>query len=202
VAPSPTLALSPTPVPRVPADGSIETGTYRIGPDSIRVTIPLGWEAGYTGTYIGKNPEQSTEVYLQTYPSDVSVYTDACQSGDALQSIGPSVDDLVTALRSQQNSDVSEPVDVTVGGRAAKRFEVSVPEGLDLAGCSIGRLQIWLAPPDWYLSFAEPTEVTTVLVVDGPSGRIVFTSGGFEDATDADLAELDAIIASMVIEDG
>jgi hypothetical protein len=37
-------------------------------------------------------------------------------------------------------------------------------------------------------------------IVDAPSGRIVVGTGDEPEATEADLAELDAIIASMVIE--
>lgn len=57
------------------------------------------------------------------------VYTDACDTisdeGYQGRPIGPTVDDLVTALDEQKHTEMSEPIDVTIGGYSGKRFEMT-----------------------------------------------------------------------------
>ena len=198
--PSPTFAPSPTEIPRLPESGPIDAGTYRMGAGpTILVTVPSGWTS-LDGMSIRKHANQPNEVTaLQLYSPDIRVFADACQSDGTDEPVGPTTDDLLAALLVQENSNVSDPVDATVGGLRGKSFEISAPAGIDLAQCSIGSLQIWVDSTRSYLAgIGLDGGVATVFVADAPGGRIV-NNPSLGDATPADIAERDAILASIQI---
>jgi hypothetical protein len=200
VMPSATLTSSPTEIPRLPLSGPIDAGTYRMGTGpTFLVTVPQGWTST-GGTQIIKNLEQPNEVTaLELYSADIQVFADACQSEGTEELIGPTTDDLLAALLAQENSDISDPVDVTIGGLPGKRFEVSVPDGIDIALCSIGSLQIWVDSAGSYLAgVGLDDSPSNVAVADAPGGRLLLTLP-LGDAPAADIAERDAIIASIEI---
>jgi hypothetical protein len=196
--PTATPSAEPTEVSRLPNSGPIEPGTYLLGPTTMRITVPSGWDAGFGGFDIRKHRDQPNEVGLSS-SDEIRVFEDACATDVTPPPTGPSAEDLVAALQAQDNSDVSEPVDVTVDGHSGVRIDITAPEGLDIASCTDGRLRIWEDTPG-YLTVVEP-ETAPVYVVQTPSGRIVFGTGHGPEATEADLAELDAIVASIVIQD-
>ena len=164
--------------------------------------MPSGWDVAEGS--IRKHRDQPGELTVSFASPNIAVYPDACANDVTPPQVGPTTDDLLAALRAQENSDISEAVDVTVGDIAATRVEVSVPEGLDLGTCSNRVLRIWTAPGTGYLAFGgDPTgqyTPTPIYIAQTPSGRVVFDFGHAPDATAADVAELDAIVGSMVIE--
>jgi hypothetical protein len=200
--PSPTPGPTSTPsaetavVPRLPDSGPIEAGTYVLGDTPIRITVPPGWDAQANGFDIRKNLGQPDEVGLSS-SQETRVYDDACATDGRPRQTGPTADDLLAALMSQENSDSSEPLETTVGGRVTTRIEITIPEGLELSSCTGGVLRIW-EDTAGHLTLGG-TETAPIYVVRSASGRIVFGTGHGPAATAADLAELDAIIGSMVI---
>ncbi|MET1232903.1 MAG: hypothetical protein ABWY52_08660, partial [Candidatus Limnocylindrales bacterium] len=154
-----------------PPYGQIPAGTYRIGDTPIVATFPSGWENPFDGLDFRKNRDLPGEVILGFYSPDIAVYPDACATEVTPAVTGPTGDDLMAALRAQKNSVVSDPVDVTLGGVAAKRLEVSVPMGLDLASCHPDALRIWTATGGGYLSWggeAPPYRPAPVYIVETP----------------------------------
>ena len=95
--------------------------------------MPAGWSARADG-YVYKNADQPDELGLTTFVV-THVYADACKSEGTLTAVGSTVDDMVSALVDQVDSDASAPVDVTLGGHPAKRIDVSIPADLDLSTC-------------------------------------------------------------------
>jgi hypothetical protein len=102
-------------------------------------------------------------------------------------------------LRAQANVVVAEPVTVRMGGRDVMRVDVSTPAGLDLATCTEGIYRNWESSESGYLATNEPKTATIYLAQTG-AGRIVFWFEHAPDASAADVAELDAMVESMVIE--
>jgi hypothetical protein len=209
-APSPAATPEPTEVPRLPGEGPIDAGTYQMGSrPTFLVTVPAGW-VSLGGFNLRKHADEPTELALDTFAPDLRVFADACQSEGTGQAIGASADDLVAALRAQANSEVSDPVEVPIGrpiagyytGRAT-RLDISVPAGLDLAGCSNAGLQIWVdSTGENYLATGDdPAIVATVYIVDTGSGRLVFLPHHEPDAPASDVTELNAIVASIEVID-
>lgn len=198
-APSTTATPEPTLAPQLPAEGPIDAGTYRMGSGpTFMVTIPPGWVSD-GGMSLRKNWDQPSEVALFVYSAAIEVFADACASEGAEEPIGPTAEDLIAALRSQENSDLAEPVDTTVAGVPGTRLEISAPADLDLDQCSIGSLQVWKnVGEDHYLAGVglSGSAPATAYVADTPGGRLLYVPEP-GDGTAADIAELDAIIASI-----
>ena len=145
--PTPTPSSTPSASPS-PALGPLDPGTYRIGDVGVTTvpftfTVPAGW-TGRADGYVFKEPDEpgglAFDVSVVTH-----VYADACKSEGTLTPVGPTVDDLVSALVDQADSDATAPVDVTFGGHPAKRVDISIPADLDSATCRHGgeAIQIW-----------------------------------------------------------
>jgi hypothetical protein len=196
-----TPTPEPTEVPRLPTSGALAAGTYRMGNGpTLQVTVPAGWvSAG--GMSVRKNLDQPNEVALDVWPADIRVFANACQSEGTEQPIGPTVDDLIAALQAQENSDLTDPVAVTVAGVPGFRLEISAPAGLDITQCSIESLQIWVdaGGTNYLAGVGHPPAVAIVYVADTPAGRLHYGSGSSEAASAADIAELDAVVASIEI---
>jgi hypothetical protein len=195
---APTASADSGP-PRLPASGSIEAGTYLMGSGpTFLITVPPGWVS--LGTSIRKNLDQPNEVAFLLYRADIDVFADACESAGTEERIGPTAEDLIAALVAQENSDIADPVDATVAGLPGTRLEVSTPASLDTSQCSIGSLQIWVdSSGNNYLSGLGPGGVVTAYVADTPGGRLLYVPGGEAEATSADIAERDAMIATIEI---
>jgi len=197
---APTASADTGP-PRLPASGPIAAGTYLMGSGpTFLITVPPGW-VSVNGMSIRKNPDQSTEVAVDMFRAGIDVFADACESDGTAERIGPTAEDLIAALVAQENSDISDPVAVTVAGLPGSQFDVSAPDGLDVTRCSIGSLQIWVddSGNNYFAGVGLSDEPTTVYVADAPGGRILYHLNKKGPA--ADVAELDAMIASMEIEE-
>jgi hypothetical protein len=202
---SPTPTVEPSEAaPLSPIDGPLMARTYRMPTSpSILLTFPAGWAARGEGESwdIRKNRDQPDELVFEVWGPDIRVYPDACANNVQPPPTGPTAADLIAALDAQAHADVSDPVDVMVGGRPGQRLDISIPDDLDIAQCYEGTARIWTG--DSYLAFGpEPIGIVAPIhVVETASGRIVFGWRDNPAASAADRAELDAIVASMVIED-
>ncbi len=198
----PQPSPSPTAVPRVPSSGSIEPGTYLVtdGDSTFRVTFPAGWDV-VDGQDFRKHRDQRGELSFGIYSRDINVWPDSCATRELPPSTGPTADDLVAALLAQENSDVSEPAEITIDGLPGVRLDVSVPEGLDTAACVPEALRIWSDAADNAnrLAFGGPG-TTPIYIVETPSGRIVLGTGADPVATAPDKAELQAVLDSIDFE--
>ena len=122
------------------------------------------------------------------------VYSDGCKAsqGPPDVPVGPTVDDFVEAVASYSSLDVSEPVDVEVGGHPAKYLSVTTPA--DVAACP--NFQIW--DPTAYAQGAS--NLWHIWVVDVDGVRIVVHGSEFPETSPQRSAELRAIVDSLRIE--
>lgn len=214
--PTPTPEPTPTVTPLALRPGQLEPGTYVISDVDAPIrtlvrftfTVPAGWNARSGDLYISKRPDTAGE--LAFVPWVVThVYADACQSEGTLTEVGPTVDDLVAALVDQANSEATVPVDLEVGGYPAKFISMSVPTDLDTATCRFPGvlIQIWAdaGETDFFAIPADPANpaadsVGDVYIVDVNGDTVVILAGYTPDSSAADIAELEAIIASIQFE--
>lgn len=230
--PSPTATLEPTatpeptaePTPESDPEGVLAPGTYvaRLLPapnDSLTVTftVPAGWStSGGDSSSLGAlipagDPDVGPPGGIMIQFDDVTTLNgDPCDwSGTADDvSVGPAVDDLVNALLAQTAYEVSDPMDVTIGGYSGKRVDIVHPtepfagESADAPDCDDGNYRIWSTrvhgPHPIYGQGPANRWQTNVLDVDGT--RLVIVAADFPGTSPADHAEMDAIIDSFVIE--
>ncbi len=184
----------------------IEAGTYEIEPSAwsvvgYSVTIPEGWAVQYGQGFV-KHPDTSQEMGF--YPFVVEeVHADTCPgtNGEAVRP-GPGVDDLVSALRAQAGPEVSEPAADTLGDQETTRLDLRVPEGYDLSGCNaadIG-LQVWYSEPADKNLLLLPGKPARLHIFEVEGQRQVFVVEHAEDATEDDIAELQAVLDSIEID--
>jgi hypothetical protein len=211
--PSPTPTSTPTPsLSLLPSSGSLDAGSYYIdewGPASPRIafTVPAGWAT--TEGFVHKNRGAVAPVYAPgSGPGDVvfftwtvsHVYADACQWQGSLVDAGTTVDQLANVLVGQKGRVASAATDVNVGGVPAKRIEMTNPASLDLTTCDDFILRFWPDPgPDESggvcCTAVGSTDIVYVLAVNG--NRAVVVARHQADSSAADVAELDAIVATI-----
>ena len=116
-------------------------------------TVPAtGWSA-FDPVFVGKNLAgggDTFDLYLSPFLV-ANTYTGGCHwLGTALTPpVGPTVDDLATALIAQAGPGASPPVAVTMDGHPGKKVELSIPKDLDVATCdSDGEIAIGIARRD------------------------------------------------------
>jgi hypothetical protein len=175
-------------------------------PADITFTVPPGWMSLYGIPH--KDRGGPGEIAVGNWII-ANVYTDPCRWQGSLLSpaVGPTIDDLATALVAQKDRNATAPTDVMLGGYPAKRVELSIPADLDPATCDEEILRTWEAPgEDTALDNAtkeigmHPGQLNVVYIVDVDGDRLVIDTWHMPGTSDADLAELDAILASMRIE--
>jgi hypothetical protein len=216
---SPAVAATPNPCP-TPDDSipdvqgpsgrtELELGTYWVDPDvdactPLRVlfTIPAdGWQA-WTGTY---KPEEGAEEDRRVGVSIVSVtnlVVDGCTDHNlAAPPVGPTVDDLATALADLDPFLVtSPPSDVTIYGYSGKYLELALPE-MAFAECVGGEVISWDAPVLSYPFHGYlPRLIEEFWILDVQGSRLVIVANRVPDSAPEDIAELRAILDSIQIE--
>ena len=228
-APTPTPTLIPSPSessdPSIqdimalpPLAPGLEPGTYFIDPDGdastpLRVTYEIaadGWsqwigaakfsEVGHTGLSI-------TTV--------TNLVGDGCL--DHLRAdppIGPSVDDLATALTDLSPFEVtSPPTDVTIYGYSGKHLVWTVPDlpvegepgDQRFTGCQGRQLMSWVAfidtvNGDGFYGYTGPGYIEEFWILDVDGTRLMIAAETSPDSPLQDIAERDAILDSIQIQ--
>jgi hypothetical protein len=214
--PSPTQGIQD--IWAIPAFSSLAMGTYFIDPDldastPLRVVYDVpaeGWSQ-WTGAakFAG---EGHVGLSITTVRNLVS---DGCSDhSHSDPPVGPSVDELATALADLAPFQVtSPPKDVTVYGYSGTYLELTVPDlpvegsGDDLrfTGCLGGDLKSWVAPfdsaqGDAFYGYTGPGYTEEFWILDVEGTRLVIAAERSADSPERDLAELIAILDSIRIE--
>jgi hypothetical protein len=175
-----------------------------VGEKSIYLTVPAGWES-FDPSFVLKHPDEeaggwglAVEAWLVG-----NVYTDPCRRAASNPPVGPTVDDLVSALVKEAGPNASAVTDTTLGGYRAKRIVLTVPADVDLATCREESYSWWNhrdEPTGWGPRIFGQARVDTVYVLDIDGTRQVVTAGYLPNSTAADRAEQDQIVASIRFE--
>jgi hypothetical protein len=164
-------------------------------------TLPAGWAS--SGGLVSKHLHEPGEVAFSAWTVD-QVYADPCHWQRS--ALGPLDIGLIPlregGLRNQLGRHASEVSFVRLGGQFAWRIDLSVPADLDLATCDRGEFRGWT---EWDVvdganSHSAPGQIDVVYMVDVDRRALVIDASHMPLASEADLAELQAILASMTIE--
>lgn len=212
LAPTPSPTLAPTPAP-IPEDAGMAAGTYFTNPLpapddglTLMLTVPDGWHGfGGGSIYPGTAPGLALQFLDVT-----SINSDLCKwkgpEGDV--SAGTTVDDLVAALTAQTAYEVSDPVDVSIGGYSGKRVDVVFPakffDGTESSApdCDDGVTRLWSTrgggEGNIYGQGPDNRWQSNILDVDGT--RLIIVVQDFPNDPAEARAGAQAIVDSMVIE--
>lgn len=206
-------------VPQIEEFVPLEPGRWYVDPDGndatpLRVSFDIPAD-GWVSWLGAANFSGQSHVALSTMTVD-NLSVDACTDHAPRDpAVGPTVDDLATALTQLPPFQVtSPPRDVTVLGYSGRHLQITVPDlpvdsdrgDISFAGCTAGNLTTWYSPlhdggaSPFFGYNGEPgrTEDFWILDVDGTRLVLSVTSG--PGSLDEDVVELDAILASLRIE--
>ena len=190
---------------------TLEPGRYFLDPDddpatSLVVSFEIaaeGWSP-FLGVY---KKVRNADVNAQTGMTDLHIVTienlgrHACTDHrPADPPVGPSVDDLATALAALEPFEVSvPPTDVTLLGYEGKHVQLTMLLD-DIDSCEDGYLSSWWAPQGDYNAYpAEPGRTEDFWILDVDGQRLVIASNQGPASSAEDLAERDAIFDSIRI---
>ena len=202
--PAPTPESTSIPTPPVMIGGELDAGTYRItrveGVDAT-ITVPAGWASvqSYGVGQEADGPESFTAVVI--WPSDAEaarVYADPCQwqNGYVDPPVGPTVDDLASALADQPQRGDAVPVDVSLDGYQGKMIELTVPTDIDFADCWSGTFRSWEGR-----FHSGPGQVDRVYILDVGGQRVVIDAHFLPGTSEAARVEQQAIVDSIQLQE-
>lgn len=149
---------------------TLAAGRYRIPLDdtlAFDVDVPAETYAHSDGLYLSHGPVVlKTEVAGEYY----GVPDDACRDR-RIEPAGPTVDDLVTAIRDTRPYQVSEPEDVRLDGHPGTYLEIRIPAGYDATSCRDGQVAL-PGNPSTYNNL-EPGYVGYWWILDVDGQRVV-----------------------------
>ena len=209
----PSVAPSPTAAPSV-ASPSTPVGGRAPGPffftgvgdgPAITVTIPApGWD-GDGGTLVkndNSDPPDGAGMIGPWYGA-LYVYGDPCRwSTTTPKNPATTVDELVAALTAQKSRDASAPVDITVDGYSGKSITLHVPDDAVFNNCDGGKFGSWQTAavstdgPERY--HQGPGQIDELLILEVSGKLMVFDAAYYTGTPTGDLAELHAMLDSMI----
>ena len=196
--------------------GPLEPGSYFIDPDGddttpLRVTyeVPDGWSSWFGA--IKEDDFGHTALSIITVPN---VVTDGCRDHTPLDPpVGPTVDDLATALSRLAPFEVTAPpTDVTLLGYQGKHLALTVPVDLrvdsgaenfhDFADCLDGELHSWISTNNEgsFSGYEAPGHTEEFWILDVQGTRLVLVKDASPNTPAQDIAERDAIFDTIRIE--
>jgi hypothetical protein len=224
--PSPTAAPTSTPVaigsPSALPRGTLTGGRYSIQPFSdlpsltIAADIPAGWEGFPTNGAFVKSFQDDLGVVIAFMKAD-GLFSDPCQwdldgtgvygqPGDVV--VGPTVDDLVTALTANTSYTSTTPSPLTLGEFEGQELVIQVPLDIDMATCDRetggpgkGLYYVFSGRwAGWYAQGPGPGYRWHLFIVDVGGTRLITAVGYYDGVTpQADVAAAQAIVESFEI---
>jgi hypothetical protein len=167
-------------------------------PPMATLELPEGWSNfGAFAMWPFPGGDAGVPFLAMQYWTVHAVLADPCEGYEEV-AVGPSVEDLATALAEQPRTRVTDPVEVTLDGAEGLYLELTAPQKLDFASCSSGYFKLWTSMPADGEHTAESPGVTEHLwILDLEGERAVVATIGATDVAPEDLEELDAIVEKV-----
>jgi hypothetical protein len=199
----------------LPSTGALAPGLYFMpNPDPvcaggcaayhrIYFTLPAGWAARHGLVY--KHLNQPGEVAFSAWTVD-QVYANPCHwQGSALSSrdaTGALILAPELANQALRGAGPHALTPVRLGGVGALRIDLSVPADLNISTCDKGEFRSWT---EWHVvdganSHNAPGQIDAVYMIAVDRRPLTVDASHMPAASEADLAELEAVLASMIID--
>jgi hypothetical protein len=203
----PTAAPAPRPLPDdlpTPAGEYFLAGDslYGVPPLRISFSVPsdrwLSWGPGI----LTDEPDVRAVVGV-SFIGVANVYVDSCRwdtRGVQDPAVGPTVDDLVTALSKLPNVTATTPVDVRMAGFSGRYIELAIDDDLRFPDCDGGEVHFWVNSDGGSRYYQGPGQIERFWVLDVDGTRLMIEGSLFPGASSANRDELQQILDSVVIE--
>jgi hypothetical protein len=203
----PSLSAAPSATAAARLDllpiGALAAGTYEIDavfPVRLTFTVPTGYGHG-TGASDGVGIQYSASGRGIEFQIASNVYPDPCHTfaGPANPPIGPSVDDLVTAMTTLVGFQAGPVTDVAIGGLPAKAFDLT--NEIDQSTCDAESVRTFIFADSSGSSGVGKGQRERIYVMDVQGTRLMIMTYYFSDETGsndaADAATMAAIVQSI-----
>ncbi|HEX9375147.1 MAG TPA: hypothetical protein VGB19_02760 [Actinomycetota bacterium] len=201
-----------TPLP----EGDLTPGTYTMdkttvplensgGFDSVRITftVPRGYESWDLGVLTTTRPKDLGVSFWKV--SDVPA--DPCHWRRGGPPVGPTVDDLATALANQSRRHATTPTDVKLDGYAGKHLTLTVPANIDFnhgldefMDCDQGAFYSWDPDGAFGRYHQGPNQVDELWILDIHGFRLVIDAAYYRNTATRYVSEIRGIVGSVRIE--
>ena len=216
--PSP-VAATPSPAPASAAslpEGSVAAGRYSFNPlasaPNLRVEadVPAGWQGFGEWSILGPSGTGAPAGIGIGFIAADGIFSDPCHwdlAGDrswpqpADVAVGPTVDDLVTALVANDSYTTTTPSDVSLGGADGKRVELQLPSGIgacDDDGSGGSRYMVF-SGIDGGLYAQGPDNRMQLSIVDVEGTRLIISVGYYPGTPAAERTAAEVILQSLAI---
>jgi hypothetical protein len=200
----PTPSPSPTSSPHPMSEDLVPLGpgTYVTSdPFLLRVsfTAPPGWEGKIGGPYYVQLTPTGRADGVALFIFD-KVYADPChyERGFINPAVGPSVDDLATALAAIPGLNASPATDISLGGYSGKQLIVSAPTSFTGCTPSPDGYAVWQLPLGANYSFT-PGQVSRLWILDVDGQRLVIDVAQVRGQSQRDADAAQALLDSIQI---
>ena len=201
---------TPTATPRIPACPQglpYNPGTYQwTASDTQTIPLTITMTEGWRGCGLAfKELGEPGGVMMIGAWDVVNVYANPCHWRESLMDprVGPTIDDLASAMDAQELTEAEPAEDVTIDGYEGKHVHLEVPVDLDTGDCDVDQtreFRFWDGPggSDWWLGAADaPGLIGEAWIMDVDDRRVVIQAASFVDAGEASRDELHAIVESI-----
>ena len=193
----------PTDFAALPMGSRLEEGDYVFTHlDGVRVVFTASslWERNFPNWVVWSIDDTKATMGVSTVDK---VVVDPCQPDLGFQdpAVGPTVDDLVTALGAVPGLKFSAPTDVTQDGYSGVRLDYVPPDQLDNCLDDMGEAILMsvegsVPASDGKISPPRDDDAVSIYIYDVAGTRVVITAAYTEDRRD----ELDEMLASIRFE--
>jgi hypothetical protein len=211
---APTPSPTPTPTPALTVDGPLEAGRYTFhGPylgvpvelqdtyPTMSFTVPSGWQGGESGANLTKVYGDNQESPLFFVWNVHHGFVDPCTDHTPVMPAPDSgIDGLLETIVNQPGVSGGPIRDVTVGGYSGRAVDYTVTVDTTKCGNGDSGFWIWDSADSWVRWAVSMGEAERLYAIDVDGVTYTFFTRIHPDVSDADRAELEAIIDSIDIE--
>ncbi len=217
IPPSPTAASITTPAASVAPEATPPIGTYRtwfsnvasVPGLTVDFTAPGGWQRFEDWAMFGPTDNGADPIAVGVFGA-ASIFSDPChwdipgngKPGPGDITVGPTVDDLVAALRANSAYETSKPEDVAVGGYPGKALDLVPPPVVDPRMCytpqrGIGSYQPFASDEDVGVLSHGIAARWHLRILDVAGTRVIITVIDYPGTTPGDRDAAQAMVDSM-----
>lgn len=189
---SPSQASSPGPV-QIKVAGTDVTGPLL----RLTVTLPPDWEAIEWGADRGTSSPPAGMAFIVSLVDNT--FEDPCTHVQRSPKVGPTVQDLVTALGKIPHTTATAPVKTTMAGHDATYVEVAIPAALP---CDPSEFYLWQDSPNGYWWVQGLGETARIWIVEVGGRRVAFLAHAYPGSSADAKAVFQKILDSVVFDGG